>query len=70
MAVLIVKKPGSIPFTKRPTGSMRDLIVEAQRKYNPATELIVAWVDSYGQIQVENAQDTLDGHSAMPVTAS
>lgn len=67
MAVLIVKKPGSIPFTKRPVGSMRDLIVEAQAKYDPSCEMIVAWVDNHGQIKVEPVEDTLNGHSAVPV---
>lgn len=69
MAVLIVKKPGSIPFTKRPLSSMRDLIMEAQSKYHPSCEMIVAWVDSHGQIQVEPVEDTLNGHSAIPVEA-
>jgi hypothetical protein len=67
MAVLIVKKPGSIPFTKRPTGSMRELILEAQAKHDLSTEMIVAWVDNHGQIQVESVQGTLNGHSALPV---
>lgn len=67
MAVLIVKKPGSIPFTKRPVGSMRDLILEAQAKYHSSSEMIVAWVDSHGQIQVEPVQDTLNGNSAVSV---
>lgn len=64
--VLIVKKPGSIPLTKRPTGSMKTLIEEAQDHYDPCCEMAVAWVDSHGKIQVEPVGDLLNGHSAMP----
>ena len=62
--VLIIRKPISIPFVKRPTGTMRELIIEAANK-NPAAVLIVAAIDAQGHIQVEAAQDVMDGHSAI-----
>ena len=62
--VLIIRKPGSIPFVKRPTGTMRELIIEAANKH-PAAVLIVAAIDNQGHIQVESAQDVMDGHSAI-----
>lgn len=62
--VLIIRKPGSIPFVKRPTGTMRDLIIEAANM-NPAAVLIVAAIDAHGHIHVEPAQDVIDGVSAI-----
>jgi len=62
--VLIIRKPGSIPFVKRPTGTMRELIIEAANK-NPSAVLIVAAIDDQGHIQVESAQDVIDGQSAI-----
>jgi hypothetical protein len=64
--VLIVKKLGSIPFTKRPTGAMKTLIEEAKTTYDPRCEMLVAWVDGGGMIQVETITDVINGHSAMP----
>lgn len=64
--VLIIRKPGSIPFVKRPTGTMRELIIEAANK-TPSAVLIVAAIDSQGHIQVESAQDVIDGQSAICV---
>ena len=62
--VLIVRKPGETPFVKRPTGTMRELIVEAANK-NPTAVLIVAAVDDQGHIQVGSAQAVIDGHSSI-----
>jgi hypothetical protein len=43
---------------------MRELIIEAANKH-PAAVLIVAAIDNQGHIQVESAQDVMDGHSAI-----
>ena len=69
-AVLIVKKTGSIPFTKRPAKQMKALIVEARSKYDPCCEMIVAWTDHCGKIQVESVEDVLLDESAMQMDRS
>jgi len=62
--VLIIRKPGCTPFVKRPTGTMRELIIEAANKHAAAV-LIVAAIDNQGHIQVESAQDVIDGCAAI-----